>query len=417
MTKQTVIAVTLVVCIILTMVPTILASQSLQKPDVTIPTFWSLKDEIPYPNISSGWYDPAGCGRLWFVNQNEAAMVVIWYESAGGKFYSNNDLVDEAIKIFDSKYADELTDFGIMSVAGNSVGYAKSYNYEENFYTVEMVLVDNDYYLEIGTIYPAEAEIESQVMSLISSLSVGPDEVDTNLLIILPIVAIAVIIIIIIYRITRQRKITQSLSIGAFPIGWQFYEGLTAGDPPGTVYRFTKKKGKQRVETIKAPEYPIELDIYEEEVGNYTHTATTDTFLQFTGLKTSSFLTKMQDAHKLKLEMPGLLRETTSDVNLDPLIEQLVNKKNFHFRDDDQYFVIRQARKTKEINYLLSQESIEDLGGEAALKEAELKAKNLTYVKQRQVIKQKFDTYRRVMFCAEEIKLKRDKNGKILIVR
>ena len=115
--------------------------------------------------------------------------------------------------------------------------------------------------------------------------------------------------------------------------------------------------------------------------------------------------------------MPGLKRETTRDVNLDPLIEHLINKKDFHFREDEQYCVIRQARKTMEINYKLSQGSMDELGREAALKEAKLKTKNLSYVKQQQIIKQKFDTYRRIMFNAEEIRLRRDKNGQILIVR
>lgn len=43
--------------------------------------------------------------------------------------------------------------------------------------------------------------------------------------------------------------------------------------------------------------------------------------------------------------------------------------------------------------------------------------KKLTFVKEKQVIRQKFETYRRVMFNAEEIKLRRYDKGKTSMVR
>jgi hypothetical protein len=218
------------------------------------------------------------------------------------------------------------------------------------------------------------------------------------------------------WSIMRWRKIVRSQSMAPIPVGWQFYEGLTAGDPPGTVYRFNKKSGMQHVETIARPKYQIDIEEFPEDVGKYTQTANMNTLIQFTGLK-PRISGKTKRTHVFKLEMPGLMKEKTDDMNLDRLLEQLINKKEFRFRDEEKYYVIRQARKTMEINYQLTDEVMDDLGGESSLNEAKLEGKSLTFVKEQRVINQKFTTYRRVMFNAEQLKLKRDKTGKISIER
>jgi hypothetical protein len=102
--------------------------------------------------------------------------------------------------------------------------------------------------------------------------------------------------------------------------------------------------------------------------------------------------------------------EQTYDVDLDPLLKQLF--ENNAYREDDQYFIIRDATKTQEINYQLTQDQVDSLGGEVSFKKA-LKQKSLSSSKEQQqhIIKQKFDKPMRVMFNAEEMKMKLDKNG------
>ena len=102
--------------------------------------------------------------------------------------------------------------------------------------------------------------------------------------------------------------------------------------------------------------------------------------------------------------------EHTYDVDLDPLLKQLF--ENNAYRKDDQYFIIRDATKAQEINYQLTQDHVNSLGGEVSFKKA-LKQRSLLSSKEenQHIIKQKFDKPMRVMFNAEEMKMKLDKNG------
>jgi len=113
--------------------------------------------------------------------------------------------------------------------------------------------------------------------------------------------------------------------------------------------------------------------------------------------------------------MQDLVRESVYDMNIDPLIAKFIEDSGLEIRGDEKYFIIRSARKTREIDYKLSESQVENLGGEASLKKAELKAKNLAYLKERHVIKQKFEKPMRVMYLWEEVKIKKE-NGRVKVI-
>jgi 23S rRNA maturation-related 3'-5' exoribonuclease YhaM len=94
----------------------------------------------------------------------------------------------------------------------------------------------------------------------------------------------------------------------------------------------------------------------------------------------------------------------------------LESKKNVQIRKGDHYFVIREARKTLEINYRLTQQQAEDIEGKSQMQVMNLTGKNIVYLKEQQVINQKFNKPMRVMFFAEEIKFNLDGN-ELKIVR
>jgi photosystem II stability/assembly factor-like uncharacterized protein len=272
-------------------------------------------------------------------------------------------------------------------------------------YTITLTVVDD---------YASTNDISKSIE--ITSGAAEGSQIWAQLLPLVSAIGIAAFSIVFVWRVMSKRKEKTKFTMGGpLPVGWQFYEGLTEGFPPGTIFRISPDKGRRIVGTIKPPEYSLEITECDEVVGNYKQTASMNTLIQFTGLKTKAF-GKMNETQTLTLKMPGLTRETTSDVNLDPLVEQLLTKKIKWIREKDRYFVIREARKTEEINYQLTQGQVEGLGGEASLSKAEIKANNLSYSKKHQVIIQKFQKPMRVMFNAEEIKIERD-DDRIRIVR
>ena len=242
-----------------------------------------------------------------------------------------------------------------------------------------------------------------------------PFAIDSWHLIVLGVVG-GIVSVIVGWRITKWRREKETKVIPILPEGWQFYEGLTEGSPPGTVFRVSPNKKKHFVGIIEKPKYEIEVIEKAEEIGKYTQEASMNTLIQFTGLKTAQVSANIEDTQKLTLEMPKLIRETVCDITIDPLVEKLIEDKRLRIRKNDKYFVIREARKTMEINYKLSKGQVESLGGDASLKKIELKAKNLSYLKRRHLIKQKFEKPMRVMFISEEVKIKVEDDGKVKVI-
>jgi hypothetical protein len=228
-----------------------------------------------------------------------------------------------------------------------------------------------------------------------------------------PILAVGITIFAFIaaWRVIIARKKFFRFIIGVLPMGWQFYDGLTAAEPPGTVFRISPEGEKQIVDTIKSG---LQINEYNEATPKLTQEGTIETFVGFTGLKTIDLTGKAKGVQNLVLEMVGLKRESTTDVNMDPLVEKLLNRDAIYYRPTHSYFIIRNTRKATEINYKLTQNQVERLGGENSLSNMNIEGKILTYSKETHTLSQKFDVPMRVMFNAEKIKIK-EVNGKLKI--
>jgi hypothetical protein len=209
MRKQTIIAVLLAACIISTVIPSSIALESLSKPTVNVPTNWRLDNETPYPNIE-GEHDPEGSGLLEYVDQEDSDSVFIYYESALGMTYSNDALEAEVVAVFQKYRNDSISESGIMTVAGVSAGYAKGINSEYDYWILDLVFVENNYYIYVSAAYDPNLEDENQVTSLINSINVGAAEGEDfaagGFIIIGAIIVVAVLVAVIVYKIMKRPK-------------------------------------------------------------------------------------------------------------------------------------------------------------------------------------------------------------------
>ncbi len=222
MKKQQIIAVILLTAIISTAIP-LYKAQQLSKPTVNLPSQWKLEDETPYPNAASE-HDPAGAGKLEYVDQDDFDVVKIYYEKAPNTTYSNSDLEDEAVNIFQRENDLIIDESGVKTVASVSSGYAKGYDSELDTYTVEYVFIKSDYYFNIHAYYDATSEDENQAKSIMDSISVGATSPGslfegTNLYIVIGIiVAVVVVIIVVAVAASRRKKKTpQQPVLSAYP--------------------------------------------------------------------------------------------------------------------------------------------------------------------------------------------------------
>lgn len=190
----------LLILVAATLVP---VAHALSPPTVNLPNNWFLEEEAPYPDYT-GWHDPQGAGRLKYVEQDGNAYVAIYYENALGTTYSSDSLKEQAtmiLLIFQN--ASELTT-GVMNVAGVPAGYAKNYYPDYDDYYLRLVLVKNNYYLDVSVAY--DANYESQAMSLVNSINVAGDGATFPSGFILVGAIIAVIAVAILIVVFKKRK-------------------------------------------------------------------------------------------------------------------------------------------------------------------------------------------------------------------
>ena len=131
---------------------------------------------------------------------------------------------------------------------------------------------------------------------------------------------------------------------------------------------------------------------------------------KFAGIKSLSLNTKPKKVQSLVFEMTAPKDECTYDKDLNPLLNQLFTENDY--RKDDKYFIIRDASKAIGIDYRLSQEQINSLGGKSFLDKT-LRQSSLAYSKEKDqhIITQSFSKPMRLMFNIEQIKMKMGKNG------
>lgn len=176
MKKQRIVTIFFMFFIILMTIPSINCVLSLSKPTVSLSKHWTLEREEPYPNLV-GKHDPDGRGLLKFGNiMNTTDVIYVFYENSLGKTYSNKALEDEATSVYLEWSNTPRSSFGLMEVAGVTAGFAKGYDSESNLYSLQIICVKENYYLDICALYAADNVTEINVMYVINSIWVGASE-------------------------------------------------------------------------------------------------------------------------------------------------------------------------------------------------------------------------------------------------
>jgi len=195
--------------------------------------------------------------------------------------------------------------------------------------------------------------------------------------------------------------------IVVLPPGWQFYSKPTTLEPPGTVFRIDSDKKRYIVDVLK-----IKTQKGEEVFGKLRRgiEANAGILVRFLGLKDVGVSSGAKKSEQLVLELQDLVREVSTDVDLDKTLKPFLGRLDYKI--DNRYFIIREATTVKEINFQLTQDQVNDLGGWASLKKVLSLRGKLFYSKQgRYVLQERFDKPMRVMFLPDEIKIVSSKLG------
>lgn len=226
---------------------------------------------------------------------------------------------------------------------------------------------------------------------------------DYNLIYLLGVILFIVIGFILVKYLHRPKKHLQEEIV---PSGWNFYFRPTSGEPPGTIFRITPDKKKFTVAFID-----VKIHIADEVTGTFKQSikAKMNLVTRFLGLEGMNLFADAEKVQNLVFEMKNPVRETTTDHDIKPSLRAFMQGFSKQEYQDicrkTRYFIIRDALKTKELIYQITEKQIEALGGKASLNEALVTKGTLISSKQRRshIIKQRFDKQMRVMFNAEEI--------------
>lgn len=201
-----------------------------------------------------------------------------------------------------------------------------------------------------------------------------------------------------------QRKLEgKVIPTDVLPPGWQFYQNLTTGDPPGTIYEITKEKHRQ---TYSYPDSIEKIHRSKEAQGRIKSKiqAKLGDFVNFLGLSINLNL-NASHVQDLTLVMDDTEKETLVEKDVVELIDK--SFKDMKPDSSSRYIIIREARSTKEINYMFTKNQVDSLGGKAEIEKAITGANaNLEFSKTADTefkLQRKFDQPMRVMFLAEEI--------------
>lgn len=208
MKKLHAIAILLLVTICLASLPFASAAESLSKPAVTIPNNWQLTDEVAYPNAVSE-HDEQGAGLLEYQNPVNYDGVMVYYERAPATAYTSTQLKSEAEAIFYRDHEMMYDESGVMTVAGVQAGYAKVYNSEYNAYILELVFVKDNYYINAYALYDATQQSDTEVMSLLNSISGGGLFSGIMLYLIIGIVVVIIVVVVVVVMLRKRKKPVQ----------------------------------------------------------------------------------------------------------------------------------------------------------------------------------------------------------------
>jgi len=143
---------------------------TVMKPTIgNIPQGWYLSGEEPYGT----YMDPDGIkwGLIDYTDSADGNFIIIFWGDVPNELKGHETdggaLIEKAIEWF--PYVPDET--GVMVVAGQTAGYAKMYVSSYDWYRMKIVFVLGSTCIDIYTLYDATAFDESQVMSLINSIS------------------------------------------------------------------------------------------------------------------------------------------------------------------------------------------------------------------------------------------------------
>lgn len=191
----------------------------------------------------------------------------------------------------------------------------------------------------------------------------------------------------------------------SLPGKWQFYTSPTTLLPPGTIFRVGKEKRMQIVGDVKVPiqkgaTAPGRLDMNAE--------ANMGVMARFLELKKLGMDISASNATKLQYEIKNAQWEITSDTDVDPALKKFMSEHpDLEIRGDEKYFVIRQAQEADEIDYHLTQDVVEKVGGEITIDKIVESSANVISSKQHGAvtIQQKLVPPMRVTFLPDQITL------------
>jgi hypothetical protein len=198
----------LVAAFLVTLTTPLCYAATLSKPNVILPSGWELADETAYPNAISE-HDEQGAGVVEYQDSETYDFVMIFYENAPSSNYTDAQLKNEAEDIFYRDHEDlALYDSGVETFAGVKTGYAKTYDSEYDVYHLELVMIKDNYYMNIYAAYDASStEAENKVEALINSINTDTG-LGSMLFIIIGIVVVIIVVVVVVWLLMNRKKKT-----------------------------------------------------------------------------------------------------------------------------------------------------------------------------------------------------------------
>ena len=148
-------------------------AKQITKPTVGyVPPQWYLSEDLPYPTYVDDWGHESGA--ILYTDKVDGDRVQIFYgdvpSELKGKESDSDALIAKAIDWAGAFH--KIDETGTTTIADQLGGYAKGYDPELDAYDLEIVFVKGATCVDIYACYDATSEDESQVLSLMHSISV-----------------------------------------------------------------------------------------------------------------------------------------------------------------------------------------------------------------------------------------------------
>ena len=134
-----------------------------------IPQGWYLSNEDPYGTYYEA--DGTKSGVIEYTDTEDLDIVWIYYGDIPSELKGHESEGDALVEKAIEWTILEPDETGTMFVAGQTAGYVKMYDSDNDVYELEIVFIMDSTCIYIFTIYDATTEDEAQVMSIINSIS------------------------------------------------------------------------------------------------------------------------------------------------------------------------------------------------------------------------------------------------------